>query len=258
MGEIRINEATTTNFRCTNDEYQFKSTSFKEELTSLSYSISHDLGAPLRAIDGFTKVLKERAAGELDEVSLKYMDMIIENAHTMRNMIDGMLTYSNVSMKELNPVYIDPAMVACSIYKELINSTTTKTDVEFRVGVIPHLRADKELLELVLKNLIGNAIKHSSIRSKPVIELGGEEHEDETMIFVKDNGVGFDPEYSQKLFKLFQRLHSSDEFEGTGVGLAVVAKIVSRHHGCIWAESAPGKGATFYVSIPKNHLLDEG
>lgn len=242
---------TTDGLGGSNDAYLYKSNSFKEELASLSYSISHDLGAPLRAIDGFSKVLKEREADKLDEISLKYMDMVIENAHSMRKMIDGMLSYSKISMREPSLVSIDTELLVRSTYEELISHTTTNRDIEFRMGKIAHLTADRELLAVVFEHLIGNAIKYSRYRSKAVIEVGSEDLEDQTMIFIKDNGVGFDPEYSNKLFQLFQRLHSEDEFEGIGVGLAIVHKIISRHHGRVWGESAPDKGAIFYISLPK-------
>lgn len=221
-----------------------------DELKSFSYSVSHDLRAPLRAISGFSKVLKTKAAGHLQEDHNRYLNMIIENVDRMSQLIDDLLKLSRTSRQEQIFSVVDMTALSKSVFKELMQSNQSKTP-DLNMSDLPVALADKNMMHQVWTNLIGNAIKYSKRASKPKIEIGGRIEENEAIYHIKDNGVGFDMEFADKLFQLFQRLHSEDEFEGTGVGLNIVKRIITRHQGKIWAESDSGKGATFYFSIPK-------
>ncbi len=221
-----------------------------EELESFSYSVSHDLRAPLRAIAGFSKVLQTKASDQLDPSHARYLGMIVENVDKMSGLIDDLLDFSRMSRIEKVYTIIDTADLVKTIYAELQQSMDTK-GVEFSVGEMPAIRADRAMISHVLSNLISNAIKYSSTREKRLIEISAYDRENETIIQVKDNGVGFDSNYSNKLFKIFQRLHNEDEFEGTGVGLAIVKRIINRHNGKVWAESTLDQGAIFSISLPR-------
>ncbi|MEQ9304348.1 MAG: ATP-binding protein, partial [Marinoscillum sp.] len=228
-----------------------------EELESFSYSVSHDLRAPLRAIGGFSKVLQRQALEHLNESHARYLRMIVENVEKMETLIEDLLAFSRMSRKEQNYVLLDPGKLAHKVYHDLVISYDV-SKIDFVVEELPEIRVDQVMFEHVFSNLISNALKYSSTREKQVISLTGEDMPDETVISIKDNGVGFDAEYGHKLFKLFQRLHDSDEFEGTGVGLAIVKRIVNRHKGRVWAESTEGEGATFFIALPKpNQPKDE-
>ena len=221
-----------------------------DELKSFSYSVSHDLRAPLRAIAGFSKVLKTKAADHLQDDHNRYLNMIVENADRMSQLIDDLLKLSRTSRQEQIFSVVDMTTLSKTVFKELMQSNQSKAP-DLNISDLPEVLADKNMMHQVWTNLIGNAIKYSKGGSKPKIEIGGRIGENDTIYYIKDNGVGFDMEYADKLFQLFQRLHSEDEFEGTGVGLTIVKRIINRHQGKIWAESDSGKGATFYFSIPK-------
>ena len=221
-----------------------------EELESFSYSVSHDLRAPLRAIDGFSKVLQKKASDQLDESNLGHLNTIVENVDKMKKLIDDMLAFSKMSRQEQKTSVFDPKQLIEEVFEEE-KQVVSNSKVEISIGEIPRIEADKDLIRQVFNNLIGNAIKYSSTKENPKIEVEGKNEGTETIISIKDNGVGFDEEYADKLFKIFQRLHDADEFEGTGVGLAIVKKIVDRHGGRVWAESELDKGATFYIALPK-------
>ncbi len=221
-----------------------------EELKSFSYSVSHDLRAPLRAIGGFSKVLQTKAADKLDQDNQRYLNMIVDNVDKMSQLIDDLLTFSRMSRQEKNFTSVDMTALAKTVFDELIQSSQ-KHIPKLNLVDLPEAVADKQMMHQVFSNLIGNAIKYTAGVSNPQVEIGCKTGDDENIYYIKDNGVGFDMEYKEKLFQLFQRLHSEDEFEGTGVGLAIVKRIINRHNGSVWAESDPGKGATFYFSIPK-------
>ncbi len=220
-----------------------------KELEAFSYSVSHDLRAPLRAIDGFSRIVLEEYAPKLDDEGRRLLDVIRGNTKKMGQLIDDLLAFSRLSRQQLAFAPVDLAVLADAVFSELKNLEKRRR-IEFKVGALPAAFGDRSMLRLVLQNLLSNAIKFSRPRTKARIEFGGRTAIGETIYYVKDNGVGFNMEYVGKLFGVFQRLHGSDEFEGTGVGLAIVQRIVLRHSGRVWAESAAKGGATFYFSLP--------
>ena len=221
-----------------------------KELEAFSYSVSHDLRAPLRAINGYTQILVEDYASMLDEEGKRLCNVIIGEAKRMGELIDDLLSFSRLSRKEILPAQIDMKALASSVYSEL-TSEADRSRIDFKVGKLPAAQGDAMLLHQVWVNLIANAIKFSSRKERAVIEVGTKRSDQENIFFVRDNGAGFDIEYVDKLFGVFQRLHSEDEFEGTGVGLAIVQRIIQRHGGRVWAEGEVNKGATFYFALPK-------
>lgn len=221
-----------------------------EELKSFSYSVSHDLRSPLRAISGFSNALKTKAADQLKDEHQRYLNLIVDNVERMNQLIDDLLIFSRMSRQEQNFVSVDMTTLSKTVFDELMQSATNHTPA-LEISTLPEVNADLKMMHLVLTNLIGNAIKYTKGVKDPSIQVGGNVENDVVIYYIKDNGVGFDMDYSSKIFQLFQRLHSDDEFEGTGVGLAIVKRLINRHQGNIWAESIVGKGSTFYFSIPK-------
>ena len=226
-----------------------------KELEAFSYSVSHDLRAPLRAIDGFSKILLEENLENADEDTKYLLDGIHKNAKRMAQLIDDLLQFSRVTRSLIVSSDVKLENLFQSVYEE---QKTLQPDrkIEFVLGPIPIVKGDSALLRQVVENLVTNAIKYSRLREVSRLEIAARENTDEHIISVKDNGVGFDMRYADKLFQVFQRLHSDKEFEGTGVGLAIVQRIIQRHGGRIWAEAEPGKGATFFFTLPKN-LIEE-
>ncbi|MFO7541065.1 MAG: PAS domain S-box protein [Chloroflexota bacterium] len=220
-----------------------------KELEAFAYSVSHDLRAPLRHIDGFLEMLQQRTTGVLDERSQHYMDIISEATKRMGQLIDDLLTFSRMGRNKLSkaPVNLD-TLVQESIQE--LKPEANGRSVHWRIATLPTVSGDRAMLRLVLVNLIANALKFT--RGCPIvdIEVGCQIDEKEVIIFIRDNGVGFDMAYAHKLFGVFQRLHQVDEFEGTGIGLANVHRIISRHDGRVWAEGKINQGATFYFSLP--------
>lgn len=219
-----------------------------KELEAFSYSVSHDLRTPLRAVNGYAMMLKEDFGDVLGNEGVRIIDTIINNAGLMGKLIDDLLTFSRTGRKELQLFNVDMQILAKACARELLENESKKYNV--KVGKLPGCKADSAMIKQVWMNLLGNAIKYSSKAIDPKIEVGFIEDDSSPVYFVKDNGVGFDMKYSNKLFDIFQRLHGHDEFEGTGVGLALVKRIIDKHGGKIWADAEPGKGATFYFSIP--------
>ena len=220
-----------------------------KELEAFSYSVSHDLRAPLRAIDGFARIVLEEYAPKLDDEGRRLLDVIAGNTHKMGQLIDDLLAFSRLSRQQMAFAPVDLAALADVVFSEL-KSVEKGRRIELEINALPAAFGDRSLLRLVLQNLLANAIKFTRPRARARIELTGLAGEGENVYKVKDNGVGFDMEYVHKLFGVFQRLHGSKEFEGTGVGLAIVQRIVLRHGGRVWAESAAKGGATFYFSLP--------
>ncbi|HWP94264.1 MAG TPA: PAS domain S-box protein [Gammaproteobacteria bacterium] len=221
-----------------------------KELEAFSYSVSHDLRAPLRAIDGFSLALQEDCAGALDENGKRYLARIRAATQRMGVLIDDLLNLARVSRTELRRTSVDLSRLALEIvgrYREKDPSRMVHVEIQRDIVV----NADSGLAKIVLENLLGNAWKFTSRTADARIEMGVIDRESEQIVFVRDNGAGFDMRYADKLFGAFQRLHSLEEFEGTGVGLATVQRIVNRHGGRIWAEAEPGKGATFYFTFGK-------
>jgi two-component system sensor histidine kinase/response regulator len=218
-----------------------------EELEAFSYSVSHDLRAPVRHVSGFVDLLRRRAEGALDETSRRHLDTIGRAAARMGQLIDDLLAFSRMGRKDLLRTRVDVSLLV----RDLVPELHAPDGVEWIVHGLPEVSGDPAMLRVVLSNLLGNALKYTRSRQRPRIEVGTVPGEDpETVIFVRDNGVGFDMQYADKLFGVFQRLHGSDEFEGTGIGLATVRRIIHRHGGRTWAEGAVDGGATFYFSLP--------
>jgi PAS domain S-box-containing protein len=222
-----------------------------EELEAFSYSVSHDLRAPLRHVIGFVELLQKDVSSSLSDKSFQHLKTISKSAKGMGVLIDDLLAFSRVAQSEMKKkeVNLDELM------REILGDFATETKarrIVWEIHSLPSVQADRALLRMVLVNLISNAVKFTGGCTEAKIEIGcapGDEHE--IVIFIRDNGAGFDPRYADKLFGVFQRLHSQDEFEGTGIGLANVQRIIQRHGGRVWAEGVVDKGATFYFSIPK-------
>lgn len=221
------------------------------ELEAFAYSVSHDLRAPLRHVSGFVALLGRRARSSLDEQSRHYMDSITEAAQRMGTLIDDILAFSRMGRAEMASGEVDLGALVREVRAELEPEVRGRA-VEWVVGPLPVVFGDRAMLRTVLFNLISNALKFTRTRGQARVELGCQSGDElEEVLFVRDNGVGFDPAYASKLFKVFQRLHARDEFEGTGVGLANVQRVIHRHGGRVWAEGALGQGATFFFSLPR-------
>ncbi len=221
-------------------------TTLNKELEAFSYSVSHDLRAPLRSIIGFSAILEEDFADKMTAGTRKTLDTIKSNASKMGVLIDELLAFSKLGKKELTLAPVDmEALVQRSV------STLQPGHVAVTVNALPKAFADSSMIFQVWANLISNAFKYSSKIAQPKIEIGSFEKDDQHIFYVKDNGTGFDMKYADKLFGVFQRLHNQRDFEGTGVGLSIVKRIIIRHNGTVWGESKPGEGATFYFSLPK-------
>jgi len=222
-----------------------------KELESFAYSVSHDLRAPLRHLVGYSELLQKHASNGLDDKSRRYVQTILESGKRMGNLIDDLLAFSRIGRAEARTTAVDLQQLVTDVASE-IGAQAKGQDISWNIGALPVCYGDRALLRLVLVNLLSNAVKFSAARSPAEVEIGSVDgHGDESEIFVRDNGVGFDMRYVDKLFGVFQRLHRADEFEGTGIGLATVQRIVHRHGGTVRAEGAVDRGATFYFSLPK-------
>ena len=220
------------------------------ELEAFSYTVSHDLRAPLRAVDGFARILLEEYQGDLSEEGQRYLRLIGSNAQDMGELIDGLLTFSRLSRAPMRRQDLAPTEVANHAVSVLRAGMGDRV-VDFRVHPMPRVLSDPLLLEEVFRNLIGNGIKFTRDRDAAVVEVGSEDRADSPtpVFFVRDNGIGFDMRYAEKIFGVFQRLHRGHEYDGTGAGLAIVERIISRHGGRVWADAVPGQGATFYFTL---------
>jgi PAS domain S-box-containing protein len=222
-----------------------------QELEAFSYSVSHDLRAPLRHINGFVDLLSKQAAEKLDDRGRRFLNIIADSARQMGMLIDDLLLFSKMSRMELRQYKIDPKPLLDEAIKSAEADANGRT-IQWKISPLPEVEADPAMLRQVWVNLISNAVKYSRTRNPAEIEVGGANGaSDEMIFFVRDNGVGFDMQYAHKLFGVFQRLHRADEFEGTGIGLANVRRIISRHGGRTWAQGQAGVGATFFFSLPK-------
>jgi light-regulated signal transduction histidine kinase (bacteriophytochrome) len=221
-----------------------------KELEAFSYSVSHDLRAPLRAISGYAQILLEDYLPALDSEGQRVCNVITDEARRMGELIDDLLSFSRLSRKEIQSTKVDMKALVYSVYGE-VTADEQRERIDFSVGKLPPAVGDPALLHQVWINLVSNAVKFTSKKERAVIEVGTKRSDSELIYCIRDNGAGFDIQYVDKLFGVFQRLHSEDEFEGTGVGLAIVQRIVQRHGGRVWAEGEPGKGATFYFALPR-------
>jgi light-regulated signal transduction histidine kinase (bacteriophytochrome) len=221
------------------------------ELEAFSYSVSHDLRAPLRHIGGYVDLLKHNNSAQLDATGLRYLNTISESSHEMGDLIDALLTFSRLSRAELLRTKINSKNMVNRVLKTFSDELEGR-DVEINISELPNIMGDEVLIKLVWSNLISNALKYSRNKEKAVINIGAKIENDKSIFFIKDNGAGFDMKYVKKLFGVFQRLHKARDFEGIGIGLADVNRIVMRHGGNCWAESKVDKGATFFFSIPNS------
>jgi len=221
-----------------------------KDLESFSYSVSHDLRAPLRAIDGYTSILRERCGDKLDEESNRVLGKIIENTQRMETLIKDLLAFSQLGRRPISAAEIDMDALAREVIDELRSAPGQRVP-QCVLKPLPAGWGDRSLIRQVWLNLLSNAIKFTGAKEAPSIELGGSSEDTRNVYYVKDNGAGFDMRYYDKLFGVFQRLHSAREFPGTGVGLAIVQRVVARHGGRAWAEGKVGEGATFYFALPR-------
>jgi signal transduction histidine kinase len=222
-----------------------------KELEAFAYSVSHDLRAPLRHVVGYAELLQKHAASALDDKADRYLKTILEAAKRMGNLIDDLLGFSRIGRAETNKVAVNLEQLVAQVVAELAQDTTGR-DIAWKIGALPVCYGDRAMLRMVFVNLLSNAVKFTRQRSLTEIEIGCSQQENNQIkIFVRDNGAGFDMRYVDKLFGVFQRLHLPEEFDGTGIGLATVQRIVHRHGGTCWAEGAVDQGATFYLTFPK-------
>jgi light-regulated signal transduction histidine kinase (bacteriophytochrome) len=219
-----------------------------EELEAFSYSVSHDLRAPLRAIHGFSEILLEDFADTLDNEGKGYLDRILVNSRKMENLIDDLLALSLLGRRDLNPKTIDITALVKVVIGELSENVSNRK-IDFIVAECPSIEADESLVEMMLTNLISNAIKFTRDRKKTIVEFGCLKDQKKSTYYLKDNGIGFNMANAKNLFTPFQRLHPDRNFEGTGIGLAIVQRIIQRHGGQVWAEAKVDKGATFFFTI---------
>ncbi|HEY1984738.1 MAG TPA: PAS domain S-box protein [Terracidiphilus sp.] len=228
-----------------------------KDLESFAYSVSHDLRAPLRHIDGFLTLLSTRTYATLDDSSKHYVDRAILASRRMGELIDDLLQFSRTGRAQIHKMPVDLNAVIHDVLREL-EPESSERKIDWQLTHLPRVAADKAMLLQVIENLVGNALKFTRGRETAQIEVGCKPGSNgESVIFIRDNGAGFDMRYYNKLFQVFQRLHRDQEFEGTGIGLAICRSIVERHGGRIWAEGSVGEGATFYFSLPSDYREGE-
>ncbi len=226
-----------------------------KELEAFAYSVSHDLRAPLRGIAGFSKILFDEYSAQLDDRCKHYLKRIDNSTNRMSTLIEDILALSRAGRTELQLRPVKFNDIINYVIRDFSEEIESK-DISLKIGDVPVVKCDSILMQTVFSNLISNAVKYTHEKERPEIEIGFDEEKD--AIFVKDNGIGFDMQYHDKIFQVFQRLHLPEEYEGTGIGLAIVKRIIDRHHGNVWAESEPGKGTTFFVKLPKGGVNDKG
>jgi len=236
------------------NEEKEKQQAANKELEAFSYSVSHDLRAPLRHIGGFVDLLIKNNSNQLDEKGIRYLNIISESSHEMGNLIDALLTFSRLSRTELQKTKINSKDMVAKVIKSF-NEELAGRDVEINVSELPDTIGDETLIYQVWENLISNALKYSRNKEKAKIDIGYEILDNKTVFHISDNGAGFDMKYADKLFGVFQRMHKATEFEGIGIGLANVNRIVVRHGGKCRAESEVGNGATFFFSLPNEEVF---
>ncbi len=220
------------------------------ELEAFSYSVSHDLRAPLRAIIGFSKILIEDYADKMGDEGRRLLNIIQDNTKKMEHLIDDLLVLSRIGRNDISLSDIDMYKLAKLVFDE-IKVLYPERDIQFQIKPLPSVKGDEGLIRQVFFNLLSNAVKFTKTKETAMIEVGSYDEGSRNVYYVKDNGVGFSMEYSDKLFNPFHRLHGEDKFEGTGIGLAIVKRIINRHKGKVWAEGKENEGATFYFSLPK-------
>jgi len=243
--EVKVKERTAQLSKA-NEELQ----SVNKELEAFAYSVSHDLRAPVRHIAGFGELLQKHARDALDESSRRHLGLILDSANRMGTLVDDLLAFSRIGRAETQRTTVNVERLVRSVVADNAPDAQNR-NIEWQIGELPICQGDPSMLRLVVSNLVSNALKFTRTREPARIEIGSLKHRpEEVVFFVKDNGVGFDMKYKDKLFGVFQRLHSQEAFEGTGIGLATVQRIVHGHAGRVWAEGAIDQGAIFYVALP--------
>jgi light-regulated signal transduction histidine kinase (bacteriophytochrome) len=220
----------------------------RQEMRAFSYSVSHDLRAPLRAIEGFARIVSEDYAQALDEDGQKYLGHVLQNAQVMSALIEGLLSYHRLNEKPVSKSRVDVTELTKEVLGALPKPEVTP---EIKLAKLPSVPADPALMRIAWEQIVSNALKFSKRNPNPVIEFGADERDGEHVLWIKDNGIGFDMEYSNKLFQMFQKLQKDPDFDGHGVGLALVRRVAEKHNGRAWAEAKPNDGATFYFAVPK-------
>lgn len=220
------------------------------ELEAFTYSVSHDLRAPLRHMDGFSRILQQEYGAQLPEEARHYLDRVRSATTHMSRLVEDLLQLSRLGRQAPQRRTVALNELLEQARAEVLETATNHRAIDWQIEELPEAEVDSSLFHLVWVNLLSNAIKFSRNQERPVIQIGSRTEKGETILFVRDNGAGFDPRFADKLFGVFQRLHRQDEFEGTGIGLATAQRIVHKHGGRIWAESQPGHGATFYFTVP--------
>jgi light-regulated signal transduction histidine kinase (bacteriophytochrome) len=241
----RLNEDLEHRVACRTAELE----AANKELEAFSYSVSHELRAPLRQIEGFIDLLSTTKAAAMDEEARQYLTVVASGARRLSQLIDDLLAFSRTARAGLRKAKISLKTICESVLRDFTCATDGR-DVEWVIGELPEVNGDAALLRQVFANLIGNALKYTRRRQHARIEISSRKTEEELIVMVRDNGVGFDMRYASKLFGVFQRLHPHSEFEGTGVGLANVRRIIHQHGGRTWAEGKVNQGASFYFSLP--------
>lgn len=220
----------------------------RQEMRAFSYSVSHDLRAPLRAIEGFARIVSEDYSEALDDEGRKYVQHVLQNAQVMSSLIEGLLSYHRLNEKPLSKSKVDMTQLTQDVMAALPKPSNAP---EVKVPKLPTIPADPALMRIAWEQLMSNALKFSKRSTQPMIEVGADERDGEHVLWVKDNGVGFDMQYANKLFQMFQKLQRDPEFDGHGVGLALVRRVAEKHKGRAWADASPNNGATFYFAVPK-------
>ena len=228
----------------------YELTFVNKELEAFSYSVSHDLRAPLRTINGYAQLLLHHQPNTLGEDAVRLLHVIRKNTQMMGQLIDDLLAFSHAGRRQMQTSLVDMGELAREVFEELV-VTSPENKIQCTIRPLPPGYGDRAMLRQVFVNLLSNAIKFTVHRPEPAIEIGSTSEDGQQIYFVKDNGVGFDMQHAQKLFSVFERLHAQDEFEGTGVGLAIVQRVIQRHSGRVWAEGKVDAGATFYFSLPR-------
>ena len=221
-----------------------------KEMEAFSYSVSHDLRAPLRSINGYSKILLEDYGDKLGPQGNQTLNTVIRNAVRMGQLIDDLLHFSRLGKQNVKKVPLDMNALVMNVYEDL--KSQYEKEIDIKIHSLAPVEGDSSMIRQVVQNLLSNAIKYSMKKEAIKIEIGSMKEDSSEVYYIKDNGAGFDMKYYDKLFGVFQRLHSANEFEGTGVGLALVQRIIAKHEGKIWAEGKENEGATFYFSLPVN------
>jgi light-regulated signal transduction histidine kinase (bacteriophytochrome) len=220
----------------------------RAEMRAFSYSISHDLRAPLRAIEGFSRIIFEDYADKLDDEGKRFLDHIVHNTQVMGSLIDDLLIFNRLTEKAVNRSAVDMKQLIGDV---VATAKKPNDNAVIKVGELATLNGDPALLRAACEHLLANALKFSKRESAPAIEIGAEQSDGQNILWIKDNGVGFDMQYADKLFKVFQKLQKEPDFEGNGIGLAVVQRVADKHGGRVWAQAAPNLGATFFIAFPQ-------